>query len=66
MLPLVYPATSIAAGREFKRRRRSERAGKEVGIFETARDYIDTVLATKPEEAVAAPPEVPDEDIGVI
>ncbi len=44
----------------------SERAGKEVGIFETARDYIDTVLATKPEEAVAAPPEVPDEDIGII
>jgi hypothetical protein len=32
----------------------SERAGKEVGIFETARDYIDTVLAQKPDELVAA------------
>ncbi|HEX6148316.1 DUF4032 domain-containing protein [Nocardioides sp.] len=33
----------------------SERAGAEVGFRETARDYIDTVLATKPDEAVAAP-----------
>jgi hypothetical protein len=32
----------------------SERAGHEVGIFETARDYIDTVLATKPDELVTA------------
>jgi hypothetical protein len=32
----------------------SERAGREVGIFETARDYIDTVLAQKPDELVAA------------
>jgi hypothetical protein len=32
----------------------SERAGHEIGIFETARDYIDTVLAQKPEEKVAA------------
>jgi hypothetical protein len=32
----------------------SERAGREVGIFDTARDYIDHVLTTKPEEAVAA------------
>lgn len=31
----------------------SERAGHEVGIFDTARDYIDTVLVTKPEEQVA-------------
>ncbi len=31
----------------------SERAGAEIGIFETARDYIDTVLTAKPEEAVA-------------
>jgi hypothetical protein len=31
----------------------SERAGHEVGIFETARDYIDTVLASKPDELVA-------------
>ena len=30
----------------------SERAGHEVDLFDTARDYIDTVLATKPEEAV--------------
>ena len=43
----------------------SERAGAEVGIFETARDYIDTVLASKPEEAVA-PPAVPDEDIDAL
>jgi hypothetical protein len=32
----------------------SERAGHEVGIFDTARDYIDTVLMTKPEEKVAS------------
>ncbi|SDE16616.1 DUF4032 domain-containing protein [Nocardioides lianchengensis] len=32
----------------------SERAGHEVGIFDTARDYIDTVLVTKPDEVVAA------------
>ena len=32
----------------------SERAGKEIDIFETARDYIDTELARKPEEAIAA------------
>jgi hypothetical protein len=32
----------------------SERAGHEVGIFDTARDYIDTVLATKPDELLAA------------
>ena len=36
----------------------SERAGQEVGIFETARDYIDTVLTSKPDEAVTA-----DEDV---
>ena len=29
----------------------SERAGREIGIFDTARDYIDTVLTAKPEEA---------------
>ena len=33
----------------------SERAGAEVSLFDTARDYIDTVLTSKPEEAVAAP-----------
>jgi Domain of unknown function (DUF4032)/Lipopolysaccharide kinase (Kdo/WaaP) family len=32
----------------------SERAGHEVGIFETARDYIDHVLATKPDELVTS------------
>lgn len=32
----------------------SERAGREVGIFDSARDYIDTVLATKPDEILAA------------
>src|SRR3954451_23118304 len=31
----------------------SERAGREVGIFETPRDYIDTVLSDKPNELVA-------------
>ena len=33
----------------------SERAGAEVSLTDTARDYIDTVLTSKPEEAVAAP-----------
>lgn len=32
----------------------SERAGREVDIFETARDYIDTVLTSRPDEALAA------------
>ena len=32
----------------------SERAGHEVGIFETARDYIDRVLAGKPDEQVTS------------
>ncbi len=32
----------------------SERAGREVGIFDSARDYIDTVLTTKPDEILAA------------
>jgi hypothetical protein len=32
----------------------SERAGAEVGIFDTARDYIATVLTGKPDELVAA------------
>jgi hypothetical protein len=35
----------------------SERAGHEVDIFETARDYIDTELTRRPDEAVAAPTE---------
>ncbi len=33
----------------------SERSDTEVSIRDTARDYIETVLATKPDEAVAAP-----------
>jgi len=32
----------------------SERAGHEVSIFDTARDYIDTVLVAKPDEVVTA------------
>ena len=32
----------------------SERAGRPVDIFDTARDYIDNVLGSKPEEALAA------------
>ena len=31
----------------------SEQAGEEVDIFDTARDYIDTVLTTKPTEIIA-------------
>jgi tRNA A-37 threonylcarbamoyl transferase component Bud32 len=33
----------------------SERAGREVDIFDTARDYIDNVLVAKPEEALTVP-----------
>jgi hypothetical protein len=42
----------------------SEKAGREVGIFETARDYIDTVLASKPDELVTSDEdsELPGED----
>ncbi len=43
----------------------SERAGREIGIFETARDYIDHVLSGKPDELVTADadvPALPDED----
>jgi hypothetical protein len=32
----------------------SERAGREVPLFEAARDYMDTVLTQKPDEAVTA------------
>jgi hypothetical protein len=39
----------------------SERAGREIGIFETARDYIDNVLAEKPDELVAGD-DIPDAD----
>ncbi|HEU5454593.1 MAG TPA: DUF4032 domain-containing protein [Nocardioides sp.] len=35
----------------------SERAGHEIDIFEVARDYIDTELTRRPDEAVAAPTE---------
>ncbi|HEX3932737.1 MAG TPA: DUF4032 domain-containing protein [Nocardioides sp.] len=40
----------------------SERAGHEVGIFETARDYIDTVLTAKPDELVAGDDDALPED----
>jgi len=40
----------------------SERAGREVDIFDTARDYIENVLVAKPEEALAPPP-VEDPDV---
>ena len=33
----------------------SEDAGEGVDLFDAARDYIDTQLSTRPEEAVAAP-----------
>ena len=33
----------------------SERAGREIDIFETARDYVDTVLGSLPEEKLTAP-----------
>jgi len=33
----------------------SERAGREIGIFETTRDYLDHVLARLPEEKLTAP-----------
>jgi hypothetical protein len=43
----------------------SERAGREVDIFDTARDYIETVLVAKPDEALAATPvEDPQELLG--
>jgi hypothetical protein len=32
----------------------SERAGHEVDLFETARDYFDSVLAKRPEEKITA------------
>ncbi|NYG54818.1 DUF4032 domain-containing protein [Nocardioides perillae] len=35
----------------------SEAAGHEVDLFETARDYIDRVLRSRPDEAVAADPD---------
>lgn len=38
----------------------SERAGAEVSLTDTARDYIDTVLTSKPDEAVTAPLDEPD------
>jgi hypothetical protein len=39
----------------------SERKGAEVSIRDAARDYIETVLTTKPEEAVAAPASAPSD-----
>jgi hypothetical protein len=43
----------------------SERAGHEVGIFDTARDYIDTVLRSKPDELVTTDDADPSEDHAV-
>ena len=40
----------------------SERAGREVSLTDTARDYIDKILSAKPEEAVAAPTPGDDPD----
>jgi hypothetical protein len=40
----------------------SERAGREVSLTDTARDYIATVLASKPDEAVATP--LPGDETG--
>ncbi|PUA81578.1 DUF4032 domain-containing protein [Nocardioides currus] len=37
----------------------SQRYSREVGIFDTARDYIDTVLASKPDELITAPEDPP-------
>jgi Domain of unknown function (DUF4032)/Lipopolysaccharide kinase (Kdo/WaaP) family len=42
----------------------SERAGREVDIFDTARDYIETVLVGKPEEALATPADDPEQLLG--
>ncbi|HXH81261.1 DUF4032 domain-containing protein [Nocardioides sp.] len=36
----------------------SEQAGEEVGILDTARSYIDTVLTSKPDEAITADDDV--------
>ena len=36
----------------------SERAGAEVSLTDTARDYIDTVLTKKPDELIAADTDV--------
>lgn len=35
----------------------SEQAGHEIDIFRTARDYIDTVLRSKPDESLTADPD---------
>ncbi|HEY3529371.1 MAG TPA: DUF4032 domain-containing protein [Nocardioides sp.] len=40
----------------------SERAGHEVDLFETARDYIDTVLKLKPDEQITADDADPAEE----
>jgi hypothetical protein len=42
----------------------SERAGREIDIFDTARDYIETVLVAKPDEALATPADDPEELLG--
>ncbi|QIK66490.1 DUF4032 domain-containing protein [Nocardioides sp. HDW12B] len=42
----------------------SERAGHEIDFFESAQDYIDTVLTRKPEEAVTTPADDPEALMG--
>ncbi len=37
----------------------AERAGHDIGIFDAGQDYIDTVLATRPDEALATPDDDP-------
>jgi hypothetical protein len=39
----------------------SERAGHEVDLFDTARSYIEEVLSQKPDEAVTAPDDPPEQ-----
>jgi Domain of unknown function (DUF4032) len=39
----------------------SERAGREVDIFEAARDYIATQLASRKDEAIASITDIPDD-----
>jgi tRNA A-37 threonylcarbamoyl transferase component Bud32 len=41
----------------------SERAGREVEIMDAARDYIDTILSARPEEAITADGPVGDEEL---
>jgi Domain of unknown function (DUF4032)/Lipopolysaccharide kinase (Kdo/WaaP) family len=44
----------------------SEKAGKEVDIFEAARDYIDNVLSQRPKEDLVAPSALSPEEEGLL